>query len=58
MNPTPLHQLPKGWNANEAEGRAAFHAGDPMDSHRYGDCSAGKEFERAWRQAERMAKDI
>lgn len=57
MKPTPIWLLPIGWNPNENEGKEAFAYGLPIDSHRFGDCAAAKDFERGWRAAEARAKE-
>lgn len=55
-NPMAIYNLPKDWNANEAEGRQAFKDGRMVDSHRYGESSAASDFERGWRAEQTRAK--
>ncbi len=57
MKPTPLWLLPPGFNPNEAEGREAFEAGEPIDYNPYGESAAGKDWERGWKMAEARSKE-
>lgn len=53
--PCPLYKRPKGFNPTELEGKLAFLAGFPIDSNPYGMSAAGKEWDNAYRAAQRAA---
>lgn len=52
MEPTPLWLLPPNFNISEQEGREAFLADLPITRHRYGESSAGADWERGWKAEE------
>jgi hypothetical protein len=57
VKPTPMWLLPKGFNANENEGREAFLAGEPCESP-FGESSASKEWIQGWKAAARKALEV